>query len=93
MINFLNNLKSFKPNEYHRLIQGVISLRRYYTSSQIDAACMRADRFGCYSFKSVKRICEQGLFEVPADTDISVTGGGYGNELSSYDKLNREGAK
>lgn len=92
-VAFLNNLKSFKPNEYHRLIQGVISLRRYYTSSQIDAACMRADRFGCYSFKSVKRICEQGLFEVPADTDISVTGGGYGNELSSYDKLNREGAK
>ena len=93
VVAFLNNLKSFKPNEYHRLIQGVISLRKYYNNSQIDAACMRANRFGCYSFKSVKRICEQGLFEVPADTDISVTGSGYGNELSGYDKLSREGAK
>ena len=85
-VSFFRNLKSHKPNEYHRLIQGVLSLRRYYSDSIINSACIRADRFGCYSFKSVKKICEQGLFETPAEIDTSAIGGGYGNNLRDYDR-------
>ena len=85
-LSFFRNLKSHKPNEYHRLIQGVLSLRRYYSDSIINSACIRADKFGCYSFKSVKKICEQGLFETPAEIDTSARGGGYGNNLRDYDR-------
>ena len=85
-VSFFRNLKSHKPNEYHRLIQGVLSLRRYYSDSIINSACIRADKFGCYSFKSVKKICEQGLFETPAEIDTSAIGGGYGNNLRDYDR-------
>jgi len=86
-VSFFHNLMLNKPKEYHRLIQGVLSLRKLYSDSRIDSACLRADKFGCYTFKSVKRICEEGLFEVPADPNISVTGGGYGNNLKDYDNL------
>ena len=79
--------KHNKPTEYHRLIQGIFSLRKLYSDYKINAACKRADMFGCYSYKSVKRICEDGLFETSNNTDISVTGGGYGNDLRVYDEL------
>ena len=46
----------------------------YYSDSIINSACIRADKFGCYSFKSVKRICEEGLFEVSSETNTSAVG-------------------
>ena len=91
-VSFFRNLKSHKPHRYHRLIQGILSLRKYYTDSIINSACIRADRFGCYSFKSVKKICEEGLFEAPAEINTSAIGGGYGNNLKDYD-ANSGGAK
>ncbi len=87
VLRFFINLKHNKPTEYHRLIQGIFSLRKLYSDYKINAACKRADMFGCYSYKSVKRICEDGLFETSNNTDISVTGGGYGNDLRVYDEL------
>ena len=82
-----HQVKHNKPTEYHRLIQGIFSLRKLYSDYKINAACKRAIIFGCYSYKSVKRICEDGLFETSNNTNISVTGGGYGNDLRVYDEL------
>ena len=85
---FLLKLQTEKPHHWHRLISGIFSLRKFYSNPVIDAACKRACDFNALSYKSVKNICETGLYKSDYDTNKNIENAqGFNHELSKYDKL------
>ncbi|OCC14182.1 Mobile element protein [Dissulfuribacter thermophilus] len=87
MLDFLNHLEKAFPQSWRRSIQGVLSLGQSFDPDVLNKACERAIVFGAISYRSVKRICENGLY-VSSDTRGStVTGSGFANDLSIYDRL------
>jgi hypothetical protein len=85
--NFFLNLRSKKPESYHRMMKGVFALSNKYGSGVVDSACRRANEFSAFSYLSVKKICEDGLYDSPDAPVGSVLCGGYGNDLSMYDSF------
>ena len=85
---FLVKLQKEKPHHWHRLISGIFSLRKIYSNPIIDAACKRACDFNALSCKSVKNICETGLYKSDYDVNKNIENAqGFNQELSKYDKL------
>ena len=66
-----------------------MSLRNQYDDFTLNQACLRANSYGGFSYKVVKKICEKGIIDLPV---INIS---YINEnvtyvtrdLSEYDKL------
>jgi len=89
---FFHKLKEKKPYHYHRMMQGIFKLTKIYSEKIVDAACKRAVKFGSFSYLSVKKICEDGLYRLDECANQSVMCGGFGNDLKLYDTLtNSEG--
>ena len=87
VLDFLNHLEKAFPQSWRRSIQGVLSLGQSFEADILNKACKRAIAFGAISYRSVKRICENGLY-ASHDTRVSaVTGSGFGNDLAVYDRL------
>ena len=85
---FLLKLQKEKPQHWHRLISGIFSLRKTYSNPVIDAACKRACDFNALSYKSVKNICETGLYRSDYDANQNIENAqGFNHELSKYDQL------
>ncbi len=85
---FLLKLQKEKPHHWHRLISGIFSLRKFYSNLIIDAACKRAFDYNALSYKSVKNICETGLYKVDYDANENILKAqGYNHELIKYDHL------
>jgi transposase len=85
---FLVKLQKEKPHHWHRLISGIFSLRKIYSNPIIDAACKRACDFNALSYKSVKNICETGLYKSDYEVNQNIENAqGFNQELSKYDKL------
>lgn len=84
---FYQKLKEKRPHHYHRMIQGIFNLCKKFGSSIVDAACKRANMYELHSYISVKKICEDGLFENNNPQPETVIAGGYYNNLKDYDTL------
>lgn len=84
---FFHKLKEKKPYHYHRMMRGIFKLTKIYSEKIVDAACKRAVKFGSFSYLSVRKICEDGLYELDECANQSVTCGGFGNDLKLYDTL------
>ncbi len=54
-------------DHHYRSISGVLALARKYGNDVVDKACERANYYGNISYKSIKRICESGLYELPIE--------------------------
>lgn len=89
--NFFMNLRSRKPESCLRMMKGVFALSDKYGSDVVDAACLRANEFSAFSYLSIKKICEDGLYDSPEAPVESVVCGGYGNDLSMYDSFVKGG--
>lgn len=85
--NFFLNLRIGKPDSYHRIMKGVFALSNKYGSDVVDAACRRANEFSAFSYLSIKKICEDGLYDSPEAPVESVVCSGYGNDLRMYDSF------
>ncbi len=85
---FLEELKKKQPYGWYRAISGIIHLNKKYSAEVIDVACKRALLFNLISYKSVKKICEDGLY-IKEDKNLvtSVKCDGFKSDLSLYDKL------
>ena len=84
---FFLNLRTRRPSNYRTMMKGVFALSDKYGSDAVDAACRRATEFSAFSYLSVKKICEDRLYDSPEALVGSVVCGGYGNDLSMYDLL------
>ena len=85
---FLLKLQKEKPYHWHRLISGIFCLTKYYSNPIIDAACKRANDFNALSYKSVKNICQTGLYKSDYDANSNIENAmGFNHELKKYDQL------
>lgn len=87
VLDFLNHLEKAFPQSWRRSIQGVLSLGQSFEPDVLNKACERAIVFGAISYRSVKRICENGLYASSDTRGSTVTGSGFANDLSIYDRL------
>lgn len=58
--------KMYKDHHY-RSISGILALARRYDNDVVDRACERACYYGNISYKSIKKICESGLYDLPIE--------------------------
>ncbi len=87
---FLEALQVRKPRHWHEIGSGILSLRAHWSDSVIDLACRRALFYHAVSYRLVKQIVEQRLWELPLDTEAPVLESshqGHGHWLGVYDQL------
>lgn len=85
--NFFLNIRSRHPHTYRTMMKGVFALSTKYGPEVVDAACRRASEYSAFSYMSVRKICENKLYESKFESVESVVCGGYGNDLSLYDSF------
>ncbi len=72
-------------------VRGILNLEKQYDKAAIDLSCARALTYGAVSYREVKNILEHRLYQqLPEGGSISqelIKLGGYGHDLSTYDKL------
>ena len=54
-------------DHHYRSISGILALKKKYGGKAVDQACRRACHYRSYSYRTVKKICERGLYELPCD--------------------------
>ena len=87
ILEFLKALEKQCPESWRKSINGVLSLTKTYDADILNKACKRAITFNAISYRSVKKICENGLYNLPDTKKTVINGSGYANNLSDYDKL------
>lgn len=88
---FFDKFLEQKNSKYnYRTIAGILSLRKKYDSATIDNACYRAYMYNALKYKTVKRICEQGINCLPVETNQTYINSEetiLSRPLSEYSKL------
>lgn len=87
-LSLMRELERIKPRHFHEMLRGILSLERYYERQAINLSCKRALAYQAISYREVKGILEQGLYDQPLHEALDPLGG-YGHELSMYDQLIR----
>ena len=90
-ILFMQELEKVKPRHWHEMLRGILNLEKQYDKQAIDLSCARALSYGAVSYREVKNILEQKLYQTDLEGGSAssefITLGGYGHDLSTYDKL------
>ena len=68
-LQFLNAFKDTQMYRYHhyRSITGILALRKKYGDEILDQACRRACYYGSITYRTVKKICDNGLYCLPIE--------------------------
>lgn len=77
-------------SQYHKVLAGIVALRKKYGDKTVDMACSRACYYGNISYRTVKNICEKGVEALPLDetNDMgSAVGGSKVRNLEAYRRL------
>lgn len=84
---FMERARQNRPIHWYDYMKGIINLSKYYTHQEIDLACKRAIDYDNISYQTVKTILVKKLFSEEQSLVPPVLMGGWGHELSMYDKL------
>ena len=84
---FLKKLFIEKPYHWQNLIKVIFDLKKTYTDDIINKACKRALNYNALSYKSVKNICENKLYDKPYEETSVKEEKGFVHDLKLYDKL------
>lgn len=57
----------YKKQAWSRPVQGVLSLVKRYSSDIVNRSCERALAYGAYDYQIIKRICENGSYNLPVE--------------------------
>lgn len=87
----LQFLDAFKDTQmyrchHYRSIAGILALRKKYDDEAIDRACRRACHYGSITYRTVKKICDSGLYALPLEEKAEHRTPGTGNirNLADY---------
>lgn len=71
-LEFLEKFKDTKmySDHHYRSIAGILALCKRYDKETVDKACKRACHYGNITYRTVKKICESGLYALPLEADI-----------------------
>ncbi len=86
-VAFLEALKTAQPHHWHARFHGIMRLTQHYARQDVDRACGRAPRFEQISYRVVRRICEQRLYDVQDLPQALPALGGSGHQLANYDRI------
>lgn len=53
------------PNDWYRIVKGILNLRAKYSDEVINLTCKRAVAFGITHYQKIKKICESGYYQLP----------------------------
>ena len=53
------------PQDWYRIVKGILSLRKTYSDEVIDLTCKRALAFGITHYRKIKGICDSGCYNLP----------------------------
>lgn len=84
---FMEELEKLRPRHWHEIIRGILSLEKQYNRIHIDLSCGRALTYGALSYREVKSILEKKLYQQEVQECLMPVLGGYGHDLSTYDKI------
>jgi hypothetical protein len=56
-----------KKQSWGRPVQGILSLVKRYSSDIVNRSCERALAYGAYDYQIIKRICENGSYNLPVE--------------------------
>ena len=91
-------LEAFRQTEmyqchHYRSISGILALCKRYGNDAVDKACARACHYGNITYRSVKKICESGLYNLPLENESerSVNGNSKIRNLADYRKMTELG--
>ena len=70
---------------HYRSIAGILALRKKYDDEAIDRACRRACHYGSITYRTVKKICDSGLYALPLEEKPENRTAGTGNIRSLAD--------
>ncbi len=81
--------KSEAQGQYHRVLAGIIALRKKYSDNIIDMACSRASYYGNVSYRTVKKICENGFEALPLNEGKDTAEISFSSNVRSLDAYRR----
>jgi len=58
-------------NYWAQPVKGILSLSKKYPKEIIDLSCKRALAYGVYHYQTIKRICENGSYNLPVEFDCT----------------------
>ena len=58
-----------KPNNWSRIVCGILSLKKSYPDKIIEASCKRTYHYRAASYQIVKRICRNGSYTLPLEEE------------------------
>lgn len=61
-----------KQGQWIRVVQGILSLVKTYSSNVVNLACQRALVFDACEYRRIKNICKSGSYLLPLDTDMFI---------------------
>lgn len=80
---------------YHRVLAGILSLKKKYAPEVVDRACFRACYYGNISYRAVKKICEAGIENLPlpkvAQAAADVRAASNVRDMSLYREMTKLG--
>ena len=85
--DFAKVAKEKIPYSWQRTLLGVLSLTKTHSKETVDKACKRAIHYNVISYRSVKEIIKNGLYNEEIEQVTSVSDKGFSTELSHYDNL------
>jgi len=76
-------------DHHYRSISGILALKKKYGDKTVDQACLRAHHYHNYSYRTVKKICESGLYELPFEDvhSLSPEQPCRGRDLQLYSRM------
>jgi hypothetical protein len=87
-LEMFRNTTMYRDHHY-RSISGILALARKYGNDVVDRACERSCHYNNISYRSIKKICESGLYDLPIEKTVqdSHISAGKIRSLDEYRKM------
>jgi hypothetical protein len=64
-----SKLLTEEPYRWYRIACGILNLCKVYSNEVINLSCKRALEFQVFKYKTIKKICETGSYNLPPETN------------------------
>ncbi|MEX0679783.1 MAG: hypothetical protein WD097_00235 [Balneolales bacterium] len=88
-MDFMEALEHNKPRHWHEMCSGILQLTKTWPRDAVNHSCRRALHYRALSYREVKTILEENLWELPIEEESiqRVPQPGHGHPLGIYDQL------
>lgn len=86
---FMEALERSKPRHWYEMCSGILALTKTWPMEAVNRSCQRALHYRALSYRQVKTILEENLWQLPIEEEPirRVAHPGHGHPLGVYDEL------